>query len=159
MTDYYSGSPFIPLPADWVSPTLGKIPPGGVAPGEALSPHCHDRPAEMPPAHHLAALAVHPELAEQIQAQRDVRRAVLAVEPKSLIDAIDTAVADKSTERCRCVWYRHTLDTGGAPKRMWMCPAQQHDEVPAAGSYTFEDVSLRPGWLWRLLDRLFGGDR
>ena len=126
-------SALVPLPADWTSPTLGKIPPGGVAPGEPLSPHCHDRPAE-----------------PGVQ---------LATDPTALIAAINLGIASKKAERCRCVWYRHALDTWSTPKRMWICPAEQHDEAAGIGSCTFEQAPPPRGWLWRALDRAFGGGR
>lgn len=45
-----AGPALIPLEADWQSRTpAGHIPPGGVAPGEPLPPHSHDRPAEPEP--------------------------------------------------------------------------------------------------------------
>jgi hypothetical protein len=35
----------VPLPADWVSPTVGHVPPGGVAPGERPVHLGYDEPA------------------------------------------------------------------------------------------------------------------
>jgi hypothetical protein len=66
VADQPEGEPtsLIPLEPGWTSPTAGRIPPGGVAPGQPLSPHCHDRPAETEPV--VDAAAVEPLLAKPV---------------------------------------------------------------------------------------------